>query len=165
MLADFGIAKILEDGDAQTLTGTGVGIGTPEYMAPEQWTALTTARSDIYSLGVVFYELITSRKPFSADTPAAVLIKLTTDPLPRPIQFIPNLPKSVEKVLLKALAKKSEDRYQNMGEFVHALEELLTGQTALSTPEQMPTPVKLGNVLTADEQIGGPATSLQEYSR
>ena len=66
MLADFGIAEHLESDETQTLTGTGIGLGTPEYMAPEQWTAQTTPQSDIYSLGVVFYELITGRKPYTA---------------------------------------------------------------------------------------------------
>ena len=74
MLSDFGVAKILEEGEGATLTGTGVGLGTPEYMAPEQWVGKATAASDQYSLGVVFYEMVTSRRPFSAETPAAVLL-------------------------------------------------------------------------------------------
>ncbi len=78
------------------------------------------------------YELVTGRKPYTADTPAAVLIKLTTDPLPRPDQFVPGLPELVEKVLLKALAKKPEDRYQRMGEFVEALERLASEETLIS---------------------------------
>jgi serine/threonine protein kinase len=75
MLSDFGIAKILESDETATLTGTGVGVGTPEYMAPEQWTGHAGLQSDIYSLGVVFYELITGRKPYVADTPAAIQIR------------------------------------------------------------------------------------------
>jgi serine/threonine protein kinase len=128
MLTDFGIAKILEANEAFTLTGTGVGVGTPEYMAPEQWTGETTTQSDIYSLGVVFYEMVTGRKPYTADTPAAALLKQATDPLPRPTQFAPDLPDAVEKVLLKALAKRLEDRYQTATELSNALEHLI-GQT------------------------------------
>ena len=128
MLADFGIAKILESEETQTLTGTGVGVGTPEYMAPEQWTGQVTPQSDIYSLGVVLYELVTGRKPYVADTPAAVLLKQATEPLPRPAQYVPGLPDAAEKVLLKALAKRPEDRYQNMGEFTDGLEHLVAGQ-------------------------------------
>ena len=101
MLTDFGIAKILDAG-GQTLTATGVGIGTPEYMAPEQWMGKTTHQSDVYSLGVVMYEMITGRPPFTADTPAAILIKQINDPFPRPTQFISDLPEAVEKVLIKA---------------------------------------------------------------
>ncbi len=85
MLTDFGIAKLLEMSDGQTLTGTGLGVGTPEYMAPEQGLGKEVdARADVYSLGVVLYELVTGRKPYTADTPMAVIIKHMTDPLPRP---------------------------------------------------------------------------------
>jgi WD40 repeat protein len=131
MLSDFGIAKVLEGSDdAGTLTGTGVGIGTPEYMAPEQGTGKDVDyRADVYSLGVVFYELVTGRKPYIADTPLAVLIKQASEPLPRPKQFVPNLPDSVEKIIFKAMAKKPGDRYQSMGDFALALESLQTGKS------------------------------------
>jgi serine/threonine-protein kinase len=124
MLTDFGIARILEQKEGQTLTGTGVGIGTPEYMAPEQWTGNITPAVDIYSLGVVFYELVTGHKPYTADTPAAVLLKQATEPLPRPSTFNPDLPEKVEQIIYKAMAKKAEDRYPTMLEFENALEGL-----------------------------------------
>jgi serine/threonine protein kinase len=124
MLTDFGIAKILDAG-AHTLTATGVGIGTPEYMAPEQWTGNTTPQSDIYSLGVVMYEMITGRPPYTADTPAAILLKQVNEPLPRPTQYVPDLPEPVEKVLIKALAKEPANRYLTMDELSKALEGLL----------------------------------------
>jgi tRNA A-37 threonylcarbamoyl transferase component Bud32/glycine cleavage system H lipoate-binding protein len=129
MLTDFGIAKILEGRDAQTLTGTGVGVGTPEYMAPEQWTGQAGTQADIYSLGVVFYELVTGRRPYTADTPAAVLLKQANDPLPRPSQFVPDLPERVDRVLLKALARNPEDRFTDMRAFSLAIEDLLSRQT------------------------------------
>jgi hypothetical protein len=80
-------------------------------------------------LGVVLYEMVTGRKPYTADTPAAILLKQANEPLPRPKIFAQNLPDEIEKVLIKALAKKPNDRYQNMGEFVVALVKLLGGQT------------------------------------
>ncbi len=128
MLTDFGIAKILDTSDTQTLTGTGVGIGTPEYMAPEQGMGREIdGRADIYSMGIIFYELITGRKPYTADTPMAVVFKHISDPLPSAKQFVPDLPDEVEKILLKALAKKPEDRYEDMQAFADALVRLQAG--------------------------------------
>ena len=134
MLSDFGVAKIFDLEETVDLTGTGMGVGTPEYMAPEQWTGKTTAQSDIYALGIVLYEALTGRKPYSAETPAALLLKQANDPLPRPTQFAPNLPKGVEQVLLKALAKDSANRYQNMAEFALVLENLQQGKSAPAKP-------------------------------
>jgi serine/threonine protein kinase len=128
MLTDFGIAKILDLEQGQTLTGTGVGIGTPEYMSPEQGLGRgVDARTDIYSLGVVLYELVTGRKPYTADTPMAVVDKHVHDPLPRPSQVLPGLPDAVEKLLLKMLAKSPDDRYPSMAAVTAALEGLLSG--------------------------------------
>ena len=136
MLSDFGIAKILEGEQTSELTGTGVGIGTPEYMAPEQGAGgKIDERADVYALGVVFYELVTGRKPFKADTPMAVVIKHMTEPLPRPSSFVSTLPEGVEHIIYKAMAKKPEDRYQTMAQFARALEQL--GQAA--GPEQAET--------------------------
>jgi basic membrane lipoprotein Med (substrate-binding protein (PBP1-ABC) superfamily) len=115
-----------------TLTGTGVGIGTPEYMAPEQWTGQAGPSSDIYSLGVVFYEMLTGRKPYEADTPAAVLLKQASDPLPSPREFVADLPYQAENILFRALAKKPEDRFANMGEFAAALESFQAEPTLVA---------------------------------
>ncbi len=127
MLTDFGIARLLESENEQTLTGTGVGIGTPEYMAPEQGMGGSVdARADVYALGIVFYEMVTGRKPFIADTPIAVIYKKMTDPLPRPKQFVSDLPNAVENILVKALAKQPENRFPDMAAFVQTLENLLS---------------------------------------
>ena len=128
MLSDFGVAKILESEESNTLTGTAIGIGTPEYMAPEQWVNKVVPQTDIYALGVVFYELVTGRKPYTADTPAAVLLKQAMDPLPRPKQFVHDLPDQVERVIFKAMAKKPEERYASMAEFASALEKLAAAE-------------------------------------
>jgi serine/threonine protein kinase len=126
MLSDFGIAKILEADETLDLTGTGVGLGTPEYMSPEQAQGKNVdARSDVYSLGIVLYEMVTGRKPYQADTPYAVVIKHVNEPLPSPGQFVPKFPFAAEKTLLKSLSKLPQDRYQTMGDFTIALEEML----------------------------------------
>ncbi len=130
MLTDFGIAKILDLEDGQTLTAAGVGVGTPEYMAPEQGLGVEIdGRADIYSLGVVLYEMITGRKPFQADTPMAVVLKQMTDPLPRPSNYVSDLPEAMEQLLIKAMAKEPENRYEDMTTFSAAMERLFSGQT------------------------------------
>jgi serine/threonine protein kinase len=138
MVSDFGIAKILDTPGSTVLTRTGVGIGTPAYMSPEQGLGEEIDhRTDIYSLGVVFYELVTGKKPFTADTPMAVIFKHVSDPLPRPRDIVPDLPEEVEKVIFKALAKQPEARYVDMGAFARALEQLVqevTGQAVTPVP-------------------------------
>jgi serine/threonine protein kinase len=128
MLTDFGIAKIIS-GDEPTvdLTSTGVGIGTPEYMAPEQGAGQADERVDIYGLGVIYYQMVTGRLPYQADTPMAVLLKKSTEPLPSPRQFVPNLPDDVERVLIKALQRDPKHRYQSVDAFLSALENIVKG--------------------------------------
>lgn len=108
-LTDFGIAHMM--GGAR-LTNTGSLLGTPAYMSPEQGLGepLSTA-SDIYSLAIILFEMITGEVPFSADTPLAILQKQIND-LPPPLEFFrKDLPADVGKILIKALSKKAEDRY------------------------------------------------------
>ncbi len=147
MLSDFGIAKVLESEETFELTGTGAGIGTPEYMAPEQGVnKAVDHRADIYSLGTILYEMVAGRKPYQADTPLAVMIKKTTEPLPRPTKFVPNLPEIIERILFKALAKKPEDRYADMGRFADALEKLAEGKLPkLSSLPTIPKPAPVSS--------------------
>jgi len=130
MLTDFGLVKIFGDEAKESthLTSSGTGLGTPDYMAPEQWTGEPTAQSDLYSLGVVLYEMITGHRPYTADTPAGVLLKQATEALPLPTRYIADLPQDVESVLLKALAKEPSDRYPNMSVFIDEMQHLLSGQ-------------------------------------
>jgi serine/threonine-protein kinase len=136
MLSDFGIAKLLDLEETRELTGTSAALGTPEYMAPEQARAKgVDHRADIYSLGIVLYEMVTGRKPFIADTPMDVMIMHARDPLPNPKKFVRDLPNGLVTVLQKALAKQPDDRYQSMEEFAAALKGLLAEK-----PSRFPAP-------------------------
>ncbi len=134
MLTDFGIAKVLEAGEGD-LTATGVGIGTPEYMAPEKGMGQAVdPRMDIYALGVVLYELVTGKKPFQANTPLAVVMKHISEPLPRPKEINPSIPDQLEGVICRALAKKPEERYPDMAAFLSALEDTLASVKTRTIP-------------------------------
>ncbi len=123
LILDFGIAKIM--GDVKH-TLTGAVIGTPAYMSPEQGQGERgDNRSDIYSLGVVLYEMVTGKTPFDADTPYAVILKHITDPLPLPRLVNPNLPEALERVILKALSKDPNGRFQSGLEFAAAIKNAL----------------------------------------
>ena len=109
---------------ALELTATGAITGTPDYMSPEQAQGLKLdQRSDIYSLGIVLYEMLTGTVPFEAETPMAVIMKQITEPLPPPSLVRPGLHPLLEAVVQKALTKKPADRYASMSDFRHAWKE------------------------------------------
>ncbi len=121
VLTDFGIAQII--GGTQ-YTVTGALMGTLSYMAPEQGRdGKCDVRSDIYSLGITLYEMLTGSVPFDADTPLAILLKHLNDPLPSPRSLAPDIPEAFEQVVLKALAKDPQERYQSATEMAAALIE------------------------------------------
>lgn len=124
MLSDFGIAKLLEQSDPG-MTDTGMGVGTPDYMSPEQWQGKVCKACDQYSLGVIFYELVTGSKPYTADTPAAIVIKQATEPLVRPSDISPDVTETIERVIFKAMAKKPENRFTSMNEFKVVLDNIV----------------------------------------
>ncbi len=135
-LSDFGIAKLLQGESKNNLTASGAAVGTPEYMAPEQWTGETSTKTDMYSLGTILYEMITGRRPYVADTPGAVFLKQVTEPLPLPRKFNANLPEMVEQFLLKTLDKDPSNRYEDFRAFIKELETLL-GDDTLSNMEKV----------------------------
>ncbi|HXV97869.1 MAG TPA: protein kinase, partial [Anaerolineae bacterium] len=141
VLTDFGIARIL---GATQYTQTGAMSGTPAYMSPEQGQGERgDERSDIYSLGVMLYEMVTGVVPYDGDTPFAVIMKHISEPLPLPTKVNPSLPESVERVILKAMSKGPEDRYQTAGEMARALREaigVLPGEENLPLPVVAPRP-------------------------
>jgi hypothetical protein len=165
LLSDFGLAKMVE-GSIQ-LTGSGVGVGTPAYMAPEQGQGLKVdRRADIYSLGIILYEMVTGSVPYSAETPMAVVVKHITEPLPLPHTINPDVPEGVERVILKALAKTPDDRYETAGKMAAALRKVVAGlDTALAeaAPAVAGAPVAAPTILEeggATQVVPAPAEAL-----
>jgi len=119
VLTDFGIAQIV---GGTRYTVSGALMGTLSYMSPEQgMEGKCDARSDIYSLGIVFYEMLTGDPPFDAETPLAILMKHVNDPLPLPRKVESSIPKPFERIVLKSLAKRPNQRYQTAEEMADAL--------------------------------------------
>ncbi|MGH9245828.1 MAG: protein kinase domain-containing protein [Acidimicrobiales bacterium] len=121
MVTDFGIAKAAQEGEVD-LTQTGTTLGTVKYLAPEQVEGEPVdARTDVYALGVILYELVCGRPPFTGDTDAVVaLARLTQTPL-RPRQVRAGVPRALERVILRAIARQPDDRYLSAGDLRAAL--------------------------------------------
>lgn len=127
ILTDFGIAKIIT---GPSYTATGATIGTPAYMSPEQGLGRAgDHRADIYSLGVMLYQLVTGQLPYDADTPLAVMLKHVNDPLPSPRSVKPDLPEGLERIILKSMAKSAEERFDSVNDMLAALKDLNAAAT------------------------------------
>ena len=122
-LADFGLARIAQSGES-TLSSDMI-MGTPQYISPEQAMGKKDldAGTDIYSFGVMLYEMVVGQVPFSADTPFSIIHDHIYSPLPLPHIVNPNVPEPVERVLLKALAKDRLDRYEDVGTMIEAFKD------------------------------------------
>ena len=121
-IMDFGIARSLE---AKGITGAGVMIGTPEYMSPEQVEGKEVdQRSDIYSLGVILYEMVTGRVPFEGDTPFTIGVKHKSEIPKDPKELNTQIPEDLNRVILICLEKDKEERYQSAGELRSELENM-----------------------------------------
>ena len=139
ILTDFGIVKTM-NGSTQH-TATGAMIGTPAYMSPEQGLGRPgDARSDIYALGVLFYQMVTGHLPFDADKPLAVVLKHINEPIPDPSEINPTLPPEITAVVVKALSKAPEDRFQTSLEMANTLRQVIKNSSA-SWAKQVPTPM------------------------
>jgi serine/threonine protein kinase len=170
VLTDFGIAKIVVGAQ---FTASGGMVGTPAYMAPEQGLGEAgDERSDIYSLGVILYQLVTGRLPYDADTPLAIILKHVNEALPPPKDFVPDLADDLEQIIRKSLEKEPVDRYQTAIAFAQDLSLLdengvlrimidqATGLPVNGIPSPFdtkpapPTPAQRAMLAAAGERVG-----------
>jgi serine/threonine protein kinase len=126
ILSDFSLMRIIEEEETRDMTGTNVGLGSPEYISPEQGKGIAVDfRSDIYSLGVIFFEMVTGKKLFYASNSMEIVIQHVMADPPKPRSIVPSLPRSIEEIILNALSKDREKRYQTMDDFADALRAVM----------------------------------------
>jgi len=136
LVADFGIARAL--GGEEGLTQTGMAVGTPAYMSPEQASAdrSTDARTDVYALGAVLYEMLAGEPPYTGPTAQAIIMKRFTEPVPSIRSVRPNVPEAVDQAIRRALAPVPADRFATAGEFARAVQSV--SATTISAPASAP---------------------------
>ena len=157
-LADFGIVKLA--GGEAGLTATGGLVGTPAYMSPEQarGEAITPA-ADLYSLGIVAYEMLTGKKPYTADTPMQVVLKHINEPVPTLLDRRADLPPTLEAVLQRMLAKDPASRYPTASQFAEAFANAITGSRALGSPEAVRSTAEAAGLATTAPGAGASASA------
>ncbi|HEY8106535.1 MAG TPA: protein kinase, partial [Gemmatimonadales bacterium] len=142
LVADFGIARALGGADGPQLTETGMAVGTPAYMSPEQAAGdrQVDARSDVYSLGCVLYEMLAAEPPFTGPSAQAILTRRFTE-TPRPLHAVrETVPPAVEHAVSRALARAPADRFATAGQFAQALQAAVTGPVTVTSGLTVPTP-------------------------
>jgi eukaryotic-like serine/threonine-protein kinase len=148
-LMDFGIARDQSFGD---LTQTGTGLGTPSYMSPEQILGdKIDFRSDIFSLGIVLYQMCTGRKPFIEDEQKSVMHKIRLEKHPNPRKLNPDMPRELEKILARCMAKVPRDRWRSTQDLVLALERFLSRRVDMNYHARVVQYLTTSGVVSAEE--------------
>lgn len=160
LLSDFGLAHLVEQGAVEG--GTSLQFGSPLYMAPEHFDGKPEARSDLYAVGVILYQLLTGKHPFDAATPAAIMRKHLTEPPPPLRQARPDLPAHLESMMAVALAKQPEQRFQSAAALLVAFKQSVAGQ-AVGQPSGTLAgafaPTQVAQPLAYDPTLVKPGTS------
>ncbi|MGB0385281.1 MAG: SUMF1/EgtB/PvdO family nonheme iron enzyme [Ardenticatenaceae bacterium] len=137
-ISDFGIAKLTQN--TQSFSATGGMIGTPEGMSPEQWRGEPLdGRSDVYGLGVILFQMLTGQAPYAAPTPAALMFKHLTAPIPNIVSIKADLPRGCQQVISRAMAKEANNRYSSATDLATDVKQLLTGP---SKPREVPVTIQ-----------------------
>ncbi len=148
-LMDFGLARAL---GGPKLTQRGVIVGTPAYLPPEHALGKRSdARSDLYSLGCVLYEMVTGRPPFPGDDPVKIIFSHINDLPMMPRRLAPDVPEALEQVILKLLSKDPDKRYQSAGELFQALKSMIEAPEARPAPMEMLTGEKAAEAIPTPE--------------
>ncbi len=157
-LSDFGIAKFADESTTvmTALTGTGIGIGTAAYMAPEQATQAShaDARADVYSLGVMLYQIVAGRLPYNADTPMGLIAQHLYEPVPSVQRDAPAAPSGVGRVLLKAMAKSPENRFETAEDLARAFKDAVAGRPVNVVLPEESDPALEGPTRRVDREAG-----------
>lgn len=148
IIADFGIARAVSEAGGDDLTGTGIAIGTPDYMSPEQagGDARVDARTDIYALGCVLYEMLTGEPPFRAATVQATLARHSMAPVPRIHTVRNTVPPEIDEVVACALAKVPADRFASAAEFAEALDGAVAQHTGSAISVAVPAAPRTSSI-------------------
>lgn len=164
---DFGIARAIADSTA-TMTAASAVMGTAQYLSPEQARGeVVDARSDLYSTGCLLYELLTGRPPFTGDSPVSVAYQHVSETPVPPSQVDPSVPAALDPLVMKALAKDPDDRYQTAADFRSDTERAIAGMPVTSAvPVTDATAIIPGvDSTTAQQPVSGPAPKSEENKR